>query len=440
MHSHPAVARALAGALLAGDLEEDGLVDRGARLLGKRWRWLRPLARRIVEAFAGRTRPRQTTLARFLLADRGFYRACRKHTLQLADRLANPPRMAASPAARSWPVPPLATPAELAAWLGVTIGELEWFADLRSLEYKCSHGRLRHYRYRPLAKRFGHVRLVEAPKPRLKQIQRRVLAGILEHIPPHAAAHGFRRGRSIKTFAAPHVGQRVVLRIDLRDFFPSVSVAQVQALFRTVGYPERVADLLSGLTTNAAPADVWQEVTLPPAARPIREARWRYARPHLPQGAPTSPALANLCAYRLDARLCALARAAGAAYTRYADDLAFSGDRDFARVARRFHLHVCATVIEEGFAVHHRKTRIMRQGVRQRLAGLVVNRRLNVPRDDFDRLKATLTNCVRFGPHTQNRAGHPDYRAHLHGRISFIETLNPTRARRLRALFDQIPW
>ncbi len=98
----------------------------------------------------------------------------------------------------------------------------------------------------------------------------------------------------------------------------------------------------------------------------------------------------------MDCRLTGLARSAGAEYTRYADDLAFSGGEEFERVVERFSTHVAAVLLEEGFTVNHRKTRIMRQGVRQRLAGLVANERMNVIRADFDRLKATLQNCVRF--------------------------------------------
>jgi hypothetical protein len=165
-----------------------------------------------------------------------------------------------------------------------------------------------------------------------------------------------------------------------------------------------------------------------------------YARPHLPQGAPTSPALANLCTYRLDCRLAGLAAAVGARYTRYADDLAFSGDEQFESRVDRFSIQVAAILLEEGFGVHHRKTRIMRQGVRQRLAGLVANRLPNIPRRDFDLLKATLTNCARHGPETQNRDGHPDFRSHLEGRISFVEMINPTKGKRLGKIFAQINW
>jgi predicted PhzF superfamily epimerase YddE/YHI9 len=96
--------------------------------------------------------------------------------------------------------------------------------------------------------------------------------------------------------------------------------------------------------------------------------------------------------------------------------------------------------MEEGFFVHHRKTRVMRRGVRQHLAGLVANERVNVMRPDFDRLKAILTNCARFGPTAQNRANHPDFRSHLNGRIAFVEMINPEKANRLRKIFEEIEW
>jgi RNA-directed DNA polymerase len=165
-----------------------------------------------------------------------------------------------------------------------------------------------------------------------------------------------------------------------------------------------------------------------------------YSRPHLPQGAPTSPALANLRAYRVDCRLMGLARSAGAEYTRYADDLAFSGADDFEKRVERFSIHVAAILADEGFSVNHRKTRVMRQGVRQRLAGLAANQHVNVIRADFDRLKATLTNCVRLGPASQNHAEHPMFRAHLEGRVGFVESINPGKGARLRRIFDKIDW
>jgi hypothetical protein len=138
--------------------------------------------------------------------------------------------------------------------------------------------------------------------------------------------------------------------------------------------------------------------------------------------------------------LSGLAQSAGVEYTRYADDLAFSGSGKFERQQGRFSTHVAAILLEEGFSVNHRKTRVMRQGVRQYLAGLVANQSINVPRSDCDRLKATLTNCVRLGPESQNRESHPSFRSHLEGRIGFVRMINPARGERLRTIFEQIKW
>ncbi len=433
----------LARVFLAGEPTVEQVVARASRTLGKRWRWLRPLAQRYINAYAGRPRPRRRDVVEFLNRDPGFRRAWYKYfyELSVAQWLTEPQQMQPVAAAGTWAVPAIESVGALADWLLLTPGELEWFADLKGLGYRRKNRpQLRHYHYKILAKRSGNFRLIEAPKPRLKEMQRQILARILDKIPPHPSAHGFLKGRSIKTFIAPHVGQRIVLRMDLRDFFPSISGARIQAFFRTVGYPESVADLLGGICTNAAPRDAWNERAFDVDRRELREARALYSQPHLPQGAPTSPALANLCAHRVDCRLAGLAKSVGAEYTRYADDLAFSGGEAFERRVERFSTHVAAILFEEGFAVQHRKTRIMRQGVRQHLAGLVANRCVNVIRADFDRLKATLTNCVRLGPESQNRDAHSAFRSHLEGRVAFVEMINPAKGRRLRAILERIQW
>ena len=320
----------LAEAFLAGPWELDGLVERGGRVLGRKYRWLRPLVRRLTTAFAEGPRPRLARLAGFLRDDHGFRKASRRHELTL--RFAKLPAPVMNPAPgppASWPVPAIATPAELARFLDLEPNELDWFADCQTRERSSRSEPLRHYRYRWVAKRSGSLRLIEAPKPRLKRFQRCLLDAILLKIPPHESAHGFRTGRSVTTFVAPHVGQSVVLKMDLRDFFVSITSARVVAIYLTLGYPEAVARLLAGLSTNTVPLEVWNRsagLAFDPAGSSAHwQVRRLYREPHLPQGAPTSPALANLAAYRLDARLTGLAVAAQANYTRYADDLVFSG-------------------------------------------------------------------------------------------------------------------
>jgi hypothetical protein len=436
------LATVLAKSFLAGKPALEEIVVRGSRTLGRSWRWLRPLVRRYVEVFAGKTRPRRREVVRFLLQDQGFERAWSKYSreLSVAQWLTEPQQMQPVPAVEAWGIPVIESVGSLADWLQLNVSDLQWFADLKGLGYKSRNPLLGHYHYRILPKPFGSIRLIEAPKPRLKQLQRQILDRILRRIPPHPAVHGFVKGRSIKTFVGPHVGKHVVLRMDLRNFFPTFPAARIQTLFRTLGYPESVADLLGGICTNATPRYVWKEAPFDTDRLHLQEARTLYGRPHLPQGAPTSPALANLCTYRVDCRLTGLAQAVGIEYTRYADDLAFSGGETFARQVVRLATHVAVILLEEGFSVNHRKTRIMRQGVRQYLAGLVANQRVNVVRTDFDRLKATLTNCVRLGPETQNHEAHPSFRLHLEGRVGFVEQINPAKGKRLRAILEQVKW
>ena len=291
---------ALARALLGGDADLEPMVVRCAEMLGREWRWLRPLSRRYREAYINQVRPRHGEVVRFLLGDPGFRRAWAKHADKLrVDRwLTEPQQMQRVGVAQLWAVPEINGVAELGEWLGLSAGELGWFADLQGLQSAAKDQlRLTHYHYRVMMKRSGSVRLIESPKGRLKELQRKILGEILETIPAHPAAHGFIKGRSIKTFAVPHVGRRVVLRMDLKDFFPSISGARVQALFRTAGYPEAVADLRGGICTNVAPRGALSGAEKMTSDPELRETRELYARPHLPQGAPTSPALANLCSY-----------------------------------------------------------------------------------------------------------------------------------------------
>jgi len=433
---------ALARALLAGEPTSNLLLDRCRRTLGRRWRWLRPLIQRYFEQFGTESCPRHREVVLFLQQDIGLRRARWKHSddLVVGEWLLPVQRMFAGSGGPVWKVPAIESVGDLAKWLGLNPGELRWFADLKALGYKQREPRLEHYHYRVLAKRFDSVRLIEAPKARMKDLQRQILLWILSEVPSHPAAHGFVRGRSIRTFAAPHIGKRVVLRMDLRDFFPTFGGVRIQNVFRAFGYPERVADLLGGVCANATPLNVWEEIKPDVDLARLSELRKLYARPHLPQGAPTSPALANICCYRLDCRLTALSESAGATYTRYADDLAFSGDHDFEKRVDRFGVSVTSILQEEGLRVNHRKTRVMRQGVRQHLAGLVTNEKLNIVRRDFDQLKAVLTNCVRHGAESQNRDGRPNFRSHVQGKVAFVEMINPAKGKRLRDIFERIRW
>ena len=215
------------------------------------------------------------------------------------------------------------------------------------------------------------------------------------------------------------------LRADVRSGFSQRAGARVRAVFRALGYPPNVGFALAALCTNRVP---------------LAYGGLGAHGVHLPQGAPTSPAIANLVAYGLDVRLTGAAASYGAVYTRYADDLAFSGDEAFASRVPSFLALVTRIVSAEGFAVRPDKTRVLGQAQRQELAGVVVNARPNVRRSDFDRLKAVLHDAVRNGPIAANRDGHPDFHAHLAGRIAWVRSLNAERGDRLFRLFGAIAW
>ncbi len=149
--------------------------------------------------------------------------------------------------------------------------------------------------------------------------------------------------------------------------------------------------------------------------------------------------MANLCAFGLDRRLTGYAEAVGATYTRYADDLTFSGS-DLAVRQRGIVAAVRRIVQEEGFTLNPGKTRIRGRTARQLVTGVVVNTSTRLPREDLDLLRAILHNCLVHGPAGQNRLRHNDFQAHLRGRIAWVASLDAEQGRRLQATFDQIDW
>ncbi|MDB5347364.1 MAG: hypothetical protein JWP89_5741 [Schlesneria sp.] len=442
------LANAITESFLAGSWTTDGLLTRAQSVFVQdmQRQWLRSLVDRVLMAFpATSARPTQRRLQEYVAAQAVIPKPERVPGSTRFRRRINAWQSQMQPvegAAQFWSVPAIATIAELAAWLDITIGELEWFANRTGWNTEKSgnvpsKAALGHYRYRWLAKPSGGQRLLETPKPRLKSLQRRILAGILNHVPAHRAAHAFCRGRSVATYLSPHAGRQVVLHIDLREFFPSVSASRVHATLRTMGYPERIAGLLTGLCTNDTPSSILNSGD----GQHVDEGTWlRQRAKHLPQGAPTSPALANLCAYTLDCRLEGLARTVSAQYTRYADDLVFSGEFESQKSLARLRILINAIVLDEGFEIRHRKTQVMPAGTRQQVAGIRLNVHPNIPREAFDELKAILHNCLRYGPGSQNRTGHPSFRDHLNGRLAYWSSICPDRIVKLREMFDRIEW
>lgn len=280
-------------------------------------------------------------------------------------------------------LPALTDARALADAMGITL------AELRFLTFNRAVSSINHYQRFRIAKKTGGERLISAPMPRLKRAQYWVLDNILAGVPLHEAAHGFVPQRSILTNARNHVGRDVVINLDLKDFFPSLTYVRVKGLFEALGYAEAVAIPLALLCTEPQ----IDEIALDGERHFVADG------PRLlPQGAPTSPAITNLICRKLDRRLWGLAQKLGFTYSRYADDMTFSASGEAVRKIGTLLKAVHGIVEAEGFKVHPDKTRIMRRSTRQEVTGLTVNEAVSVPRDLLRRYRAVLHQVERHGP------------------------------------------
>ncbi|MCC6465297.1 MAG: RNA-directed DNA polymerase [Planctomycetes bacterium] len=334
----------------------------------------------------------------------------------------------------------------LATLLGTTISKVAGFA----VRPPSTAMNWVHYFLHPVPKKSGGTRLLMVPCPELKRLQRRLHEVLVRKLPLHEAAHGFRARRDSLSNATAHAGKAVVICMDIADFFPSFDFRRVCGYLRWAGYGRGVAIALANLTTNSRnECKMRRKPDVQKGAGTLLSA-WKCvpkhpdllagSLPELPQGSPTSPGLANAICRRMDKRLAALARKFGGAYTRYADDLTFSGGEEMSRRAGRLMQLARKVITSEGLAVNEKKTRVMRRGRHQRVTGVVVNEKPNLPRAEFDRLKAILTNCIRHGPASQNREQHADFRAHLHGCVAYAAHIAPARGGKLVKLFNEIRW
>ncbi|HZF52747.1 MAG TPA: reverse transcriptase family protein [Polyangiaceae bacterium] len=330
--------------------------------------------------------------------------------------------------AKSNGLPPLAGAVDLAKALDIPITRLRWLAFHREVDTGS------HYRRWLIPKRDGSSRTITAPKRDLKRAQRWALRNVFDRLPVHGAAHGFLSARSIVTNARAHAGADTVVKVDIKDFFPTVTWRRVRGLLRKAGMAEGPATILALLSTEA-PREVVQfrGKTLYVATGPRV----------LPQGAPTSPAITNALCLRLDRRVSGLAKKLGFRYTRYADDLTLSwrspakpeaGTSPRAPIGTLLR-GIKDILLSEGFRIHPSKTAVMRAGMRQKVTGLVVNKagegvpEARVPRETLRRLRAAIKN------RELGRAGKGETLTQLKGMAAFVFMTDPARG---RALLDRI--
>lgn len=227
-----------------------------------------------------------------------------------------------------------------------------------------------------IPKRSGGTRRLLVPSHELKAVQRRILRRVLAKLTVHPAVAGFEEGQSIVHNARQHVGKAVVLKMDIEDFFPSTKAERLTKYFQRIGWNRAAAELLTKLTTYEG---------------------------GLPQGAPTSPRLSNLVNRRLDTRIGRVVTRRKGTYTRYADDITISFPRDNGRRVRGMIQYVRRRLKIEGYRSNRDKQLILRQHQQQRVTGLVVNRKVNLPRETRRRLRAIEHRLNTGGPATMTR-------------------------------------
>src|SRR6185503_19510354 len=326
-------------------------------------------------------------------------------------------------------LPSLSRPDQLAAALSIPLLRLRWLA------FHSDASTTSHYVRFQIPKKSGGKRDIWAPQPKLAAAQAWILENILSRIPVGPTAHGFVPGRSTVTNAAPHVKRAIVVNVDLKDFFPTITFPRARGIFESLGFSPAVATLFALLCTEAPRREVEYSgkkyfVATGPRA--------------LPQGACTSPALSNLAAWTLDRRLGGVAAKLGWTYTRYADDLTFSGDTLVPKgeknpksvgwlLART--RHVCEA---EGFEVNEQKIRVQRRNTAQTVTGVVVNEKPSTSRAERRKLRAILHHARFEGLEKQNRIGHANYVAWLQGHVAYVSMVNPEQGRKLKVRLDAL--
>lgn len=255
-----------------------------------------------------------------------------------------------------------------------------------------------HYREFSIKKRSGGLRTITAPYPALLEMQYWIYENILKTIPINPSAHGFTYKKSIITNSSIHKGQKQLLKVDLKDFFPSININRIIYIFKQLGYPNNVAFYLSSICCYEN---------------------------YLPQGAPTSPSLSNLVSRKLDSRLIKLAKKFNLKFTRYADDLTFSGDL----IPTKFIEYIESIIKDEGFEINDSKTRLYKNKGKRIVTGIsVADNEIKVPRNYKRKLKLELNFIKKYGLEShlsKKKIRKHNYLFSIAGKVNFWLSVEP---------------
>ena len=288
----------------------------------------------------------------------------------------------------------------------LNIDEFQLNYILKELENK-------YYHSFKIIKKYGGERIINAPSNKLLIIQKWILNNILNNITISEYAMGFCKKKSILDNAKVHLNKQCILNIDIKDFFTNISRKRIFGIFYYYGYSNYVSYILSRLCTYCD---------------------------YLPQGAATSPILSNIVCYKLDKRLNGLAKKFDANYTRYADDITFSANYNIFEMLPL----IREILIDEGFLINERKTRLLYKHQRQEVTGLVVNgKSVRVNRKYIKDFKKELYYCKKYGVSSHREHISDDksfYKEHMYGKAEFVRMIDKELGEKLFLELGTINW
>ena len=260
----------------------------------------------------------------------------------------------------------------------------------------------------PLKKKDGTPRPIRAPKDKLKVIQRAILKNILSDIKLPPCCYGFGKNKSIIENAKAHSKNDFLLNLDITDFFPSVHYKKVKQIFLDIGLNDEISKILCGLTT------------------------YEY---RLPQGAPTSPFLASFALSNLDYRLMRLAKSNYLTYTRYFDDVSFSGNKRIVVLEK----DIMKIIKEEGYKVKMSKRKFFEKGQEKEVNGiLITDKKLSLR--NTEELFDYVNDISKYGL-SKLRTDNPEKeKQSLKGKIAFLKQIDQEQSKRIEVIFASIKW
>ena len=260
--------------------------------------------------------------------------------------------------------------------------------------YSLSNNLEKHYHNVLIPKSDGSKRKLSVPDLILKNVQRSIADNILSQYPISKYAKAYKIGSNVVQNAQPHVGKKKILKLDIEGFFDHILYSQVKDI---VFYKEKFAEPIRVLLTMLC-----------------------YYKESLPQGAPTSPAITNIIMYDFDETVGAFCFEKSIAYTRYCDDMTFSGDFDEGEIIS----FVKEKLRKLGLFLKNRKTAIIPAFKRQTVTGIVVNEKLNITKEYKKNIRQEMYYIRKFGLDEHlNKLGISDKRGYLlslKGRIAFV--------------------